>query len=223
MNSLNKFFLQIFFVLLLAGCSIAATAQPFAKEIAVFKKQDSISFPPKNAILLAGSSSFTLWKDVQTYFPSHTIVNRGFGGSALLDVIRYTEDVIFPYQPKQILIYCGENDFVANDSLLPAQVAQRFIDLFELIRRKYKKVQIAYVSMKPSPARKHLMAKYNVANVMIKNFLKKRKRTDYIDVYHAMLKEDGTPMTDIFLADNLHMNKKGYAIWQKIIEPHLQK
>jgi lysophospholipase L1-like esterase len=197
--------------------------RPFWDEVQAFKKQDSISPPPPNAILFTGSSSFTLWKDVQTYFPHHTILNRGFGGSSLTDLVYYTGDVIYPYQPKQIVIYCGENDFAGDSSLYPAQVAQRFMDLFELIRQKYPKVPVAYVSMKPSPSRRHLMAKFNVANVMIRNFLKKKKRTAFIDVYHAMLKEDKTPMTDIFLSDNLHMNKKGYDIWQKIIEPYLVK
>jgi lysophospholipase L1-like esterase len=214
---------RIFFACLFLYVVLVSNAQPFTADIAIFKKQDSISFPQKNAILFVGSSSFTKWKDVQDYFPKHTILNRGFGGSSLTDVIRYANDVILKYDPKQIVIYCGENDFAGNDSLYPAQVAQRFYDLFELIRAKYKKVPIAYISMKPSPSRQHLMAKFNVANVMIKSFLKTKRRTTYIDVFHAMLKEDGTSMTDIFLEDNLHMNKKGYAIWQKIIEPHLLK
>ena len=77
-------------------------AQPFAGEIAAFKKQDSISMPPKNAILFTGSSSFRLWKNIETYFPEHTIINRGFGGSTLPDMIRYVNDIIFPYEPKQI-------------------------------------------------------------------------------------------------------------------------
>ncbi len=196
---------------------------PFWNDIQKFKQQDSAAFPPANAILFTGSSSFTYWKDVQDYFPGYTIINRGFGGSSLTDLIRYTPDVIFPYRPKQIVIYCGENDFAGDSSLYPAQVAQRFIDLFTLIRSKYKKVPIAYVSMKPSPARKHLMAKFNVANIMIREFLRKKKKTAFINVYKAMLNDDGTPMTDIFLQDNLHMNKKGYAIWQKIIEPYLIK
>jgi lysophospholipase L1-like esterase len=32
-----------------------------------------------------------------------------------------------------------------------------------------------------------------------------------------MLQGDGSVMKDIFIADNLHMNAKGYAIWQKIL------
>ncbi|MCX6316512.1 MAG: GDSL-type esterase/lipase family protein [Bacteroidetes bacterium] len=198
-------------------------AQPYAEEIRAFKEKDSIAMPAKGQILLAGSSSFTLWRDVQNYFPAYPILNRGFGGSSLTDLIYYAEEVIFKYEPKQIIIYCGENDFAGNDTLYPAQVAQRFFDLFAMIRARYKKVPIAYISMKPSPARQHLMPKFNVANVMIRNFLKKKKRTTYIDVYHKMLDKDGKPMTDIFGPDNLHMNAKGYAIWKELIEPVLIK
>ena len=212
---------KILFICLLLNAALVTIAQPFAADIAAFKKKDSISFPPKNAILFVGSSSFTKWTDVQDYFPNYTIINRGFGGSSIPDVIRYAGDIIFPYEPKQIVIYCGENDFAGNDSLYPAQVAKRFFDLFELIRSRYRKVPIAYISMKPSPSRKNLMPKFNVANVMIKSFLNKKRKTAFIDVFHAMLDKDGMPIADIFLEDNLHMNAKGYAIWQKIIEPYL--
>lgn len=212
--------------LLLQLFAVTACAQdnkaPFWNDIQQFKKKDSAAFPKAEQILFVGSSSFTMWKDVQDYFPQYPIINRGFGGSSITDLIRYANDIILPYQPKQIVIYCGENDFAGDEKLMPAQVAERFYELFNIIRKKYKKVPIAYVSMKPSPSRTHLMAKFNVANVMIREFLKKKKRTAYIDVYHAMLNSDGTPMTDIFLKDNLHMNKKGYAIWQKIIEPYLK-
>lgn len=220
---MSKLFSRAVIVLLFAFAFTDASAQPFANEIAAFKKQDSISFPPAKAILFVGSSSFRMWKDVQADFPGYTIINRGFGGSAFPDVIRYTNDIILPYKPKQILIYCGENDFAGNDTLSPAQVAQRFIELFTIIRNGYKKVPIAYVSMKPSPSRKHLLVKFEAANEMIKDYLATKKRTAYIDVYHAMLHQDGTPMPDIFLDDKLHMNAKGYAIWQKIIEPYLRK
>lgn len=213
----------LFIGLLLTLFTVSAIGQPYADDIKAFHRQDSIQFPGKGKILFVGSSSFTKWTDVQQYFPAYPIINRGFGGSTLLDVTRYADDVIFPYDPKQIVIYCGENDFAADDSLYPAQVAERFEKLFNLIRSRYKKVPVAYISMKPSPSRKHLMPKFNVANVMIRSFLKTKKRTAFIDVYHSMLKPDGTPLDGIYIEDNLHMNAKGYAIWQKIIEPYLLK
>jgi lysophospholipase L1-like esterase len=218
MNMIKKIICAAAFLM----TALFTQAQPFAEEIAAFKKQDSIAFPPKHAILFVGSSSFRLWKDVQKYFPGYTIINRGFGGSSFPDVIRYADEIILPYNPKQILIYC-ENDFANNDSLQPADVTQRFIELFNIIRKTYKKVPIVFISMKPSPSRTRLMPKFEATNEQIKNFLATKKRTGYIDVYHAMLQPDGTPIPDIFIQDKLHMNAKGYAIWQKIIEPYLLK
>jgi lysophospholipase L1-like esterase len=199
------------------------TAQPFYKDILVFKKQDSIVFPPKQAILLVGSSSFTNWKDVQNYFPHFTIVNRGFGGSSISDVIRYADDIIFRYQPKQIVIYCGENDLAGSDTVTGKMVYQRFEQLFTLIRSKMPGVPVAFISLKPSPSRWQLNDKMIAANDLIKKYLRKKKKASFIDVYHKMLGADGTPIKEIFTEDNLHMNAKGYAIWQKIIEPYLKK
>ena len=198
-------------------------AQPFANDIAAFKKQDSISFPPKNAILFVGSSSFTKWTDVQQYFPDYKIINRGFGGSSLPDVIRYEKEIIFPYLPKQIVIYCGENDLAFSDTIKALTVFERFKTLFSDIRNKFPTTPIAYVSLKPSPSRWHLKSKIEEANKLIKQFLKKKKKTAFIDVYHKMLGPDGTPVPDIFIQDKLHMNAKGYAIWQKEIQPYLLK
>ncbi|MBC7848363.1 MAG: G-D-S-L family lipolytic protein [Chitinophagaceae bacterium] len=194
---------------------------PFWNDVQSFKKQDSASMPPKNIILFIGSSSFTNWKDVREYFPNKPILNRAFGGSTLPDLIRYKQDIVYKYQPKQVVIYCGENDFASSDTVSVNTVVTRFKQLFGLIRSKHKNVPIAYVSMKPSPSRKNLMPKYVAANNAIKSFLQGFKHTVFIDVYQSMLNADGTPKADIFVSDNLHMNAKGYAIWQKIMQPHL--
>lgn len=212
---------RIFFLIVALFSAQLVFAQPFANEIAAFRKQDSIAMPPKKAILLVGSSSFRLWDNWQDYFPGRKMINRGFGGSSLPDVIRYADDVIFKYRPKQIIIYCGENDFAASDTVSVPTVVERFKTLFGMIRAKYKRVPLAFVSMKPSPSRQKFLTKYVAANAAIKDFLAAQKRTAYIDVYTPMLQPDGNVMTDIFKADNLHMNAKGYAIWKQVMEPYL--
>jgi lysophospholipase L1-like esterase len=203
------------------GNILSANAQPFAAEIAAFKKQDSVSFPPKSAILFVGSSSFTKWKDVQNYFPNHVIINRGFGGSTIPDVIRYESDVIFPYQPKQIVMYCGENDVASSDTVTAALVLARFKKLFTDIRSQYPKVRIAFISLKPTPSRWKMRDRMIAVNQEVKKYLKKKKHTTFINVWDSMLNASGNPMEDIFIEDKLHMNAKGYSIWQQLIEPHL--
>ena len=210
--------------LFLFACNLQNTlAQAFKEDIISFKKQDSIHFPARNAVLLVGSSSFTKWTDVQNYFPGIKIINRGFGGSSLPDVIRYADDIIFPYHPKQIIIYCGENDLAANDTVSAQMVYQRFKELFLIIHKKMPSVPVAFVSLKPSPSRKHLWPKMVKANQLIKNYLTTKRKTAFIDVYHKMFNKDGTVMKDIFIEDDLHMNAKGYAIWQKAMKPYLVK
>lgn len=214
---------SVFLSIVIFVLAITAKAQPFSNEIEAFKKQDSIAFPSPHPILLIGSSSFRLWKDVQASFPAYPILNRAFGGATLPDVIRYRYEVIYAYQPKQILIYCGENDFASSDTVTVATVVHRYKQLHQLIRGKFATVPIGYVSMKPSPSRQHLLPKYKEANYQIQQFLATDANATFINVYTAMLNSNGLPMPDIFIADNLHMNAKGYAIWQKIIQPYLVK
>jgi lysophospholipase L1-like esterase len=217
---------QIQLIIAFLFCCSVINAQlppPFYEDIQAFRKQDEDSMPPKNAILFVGSSSFTMWKDVQDYFPEHTIINRGFGGSTLQDVIRYADDVITPYHAKQIVIYCGENDIAYSDKTTPEMVLQRFKKLFKIIRDDNPGVPVAFISLKPSPSRQHLWTKMKKANKLIQQFLAMNKKTKFINVWPAMFNKNGTIKKDIFLDDNLHMNPKGYYIWQKLIQPHLVK
>lgn len=195
---------------------------PFWSDVQNFKKKDSISFPPKDAILFIGSSSFTMWKGMQDSFPGYKIINRGFGGSTLLDQIRYVNDIVFPYQPKQILIYCGENDLASSDTVTASMVTDRFKQLYQLIRDKTQ-APIAFISLKPSPSRRHLFVKMREANQKIKEFVATQPNTSFIDIHTKMLNQAGEPMPEIFLEDSLHMNANGYAIWKKEIQPYLAK
>ncbi len=213
----------LFCVVVIAFNTTKAQQPPFYDEIQVFKKQDSTNPPPQNAILFVGSSSFTKWTDVQSYFPGYTILNRGFGGSSLPDVIRYANDIIFPYRPKQIVIYCGENDFAASDNTTVAMVFERFKTLYAIIRSKMPDVPVAFISIKPSPSRRKYWPKMIEANQLIKDYISTQQNASYVDVYTPMLNEDVQPKPEIFLEDSLHMNASGYAIWQKAIQPYLIK
>lgn len=213
--------LFLFLIVIVAVTNIFA--QPFKDEIDAFKKLDAAAFPAKGQILFSGSSSFRKWTDVQQYFPSYKIINRGFGGSTLPDVIRYADDIIFPYQPKQIIIYCGENDIASSDTITAEIVLKRYQQLFFLIRSKLKNVEIDFVSVKPSPSRIKFLETVKKSNQLIKDFIATRQHAKFINVFNAMLNDDGSIKREIFIEDNLHMNAKGYAIWQKIMEPYLMK
>lgn len=213
--------LVTYFIVFQAVVAQQPAQPPFFKDVSALKSKDSTVYPAPNSILFTGSSSFAKWTDIQAYFPGYKIVNRAFGGSSLPDLIRYADEVIIPYQPKQIAIYCGDNDLETSDSITPQIVLTRFIQLFTQIRSKLPATHILYVAIKPSPSRERLMPKMVKANMLIKNFLKRKSRTAFADVYHPMLVKGGKPNPTLFLEDRLHMNASGYVIWQKVLLPYL--
>lgn len=202
---------------------LSAQNTPYYNDIQHFKHLDSVQFPEKNEILFVGSSSFTKWTDVQDYFPNYKIINRGFGGSTLPDVIRYAGDIIYPYHPKQVVIYCGDNDFAVADTVTAAMVAFRAKTLFGMIRTILPNAKINYVAIKYSPSRKKMWNKISEANKEIAKYFNSQTNAGFIDITKPMKKGKLQVDESLFLSDMLHMKPTGYKIWQKAIEPYLLK
>lgn len=200
----------------------AQAKHAFYDEIETFKKQDKTQPPPKNCILFFGSSSLRKWTDLEKTFADYQAINRGFGGSTLSDAIFYVNDLIDPYQPRQIVIYSGEND-IAEGNVSAEMVLNRFETLFDLIRKKLPDVPIAFISIKPSPSRAKFQPIVIDANKLIKKYLHKQRKTAFIDVYRKMLDKKKQMRPELFVSDMLHMNEQGYAIWTKAIKPYLIK
>src|SRR5260221_803749 len=132
--------LFLFFLAFAIGNKVyAQQGFPFADEIRAFKHQDSISFPPKNGILFIGSSSIRLWSDLEQRFPGKPIIKRGVGGCELWQLVDYyTPYILFPYKPRKVFIYAGENDIAAGKNA--AFVMEKFQQLCKMIHLKFPAV-----------------------------------------------------------------------------------
>lgn len=202
---------------------LSAQQKPdYYDDIQHFKKLDSETAPPKDAILFIGSSTFTKWTDVADYFPDKTIINRAFGGSRLADLNYYTKELLNPYQAKQVVIYCGENDVVYKDKPSAKEVFNRFKQFYTSVRKHFPNANIAYVSMKYSPSREQFWPTMKKVNKKIKSFLNQQQNTNYIDITQVMNDENGNVRKDLFLDDMLHMKPEGYKIWTKVMYPYLK-
>lgn len=207
--------------LMINSILLFAQEKPYWKEIQEFKKTDETNGIPRKPILFVGSSSFTYWQDVNDYFPGKKIINRGFGGSRLLDLNNYSDELLNPYNPRQIIIYCGEND-IATDYPTTAEVLERFKIFFGKIRQKYPKVPVAYVSIKYSPSRQEFWPQMKELNEAIESYLKTQKKAKFIDITKVMNDQNGNVRTDIFLEDMLHMKPEGYRLWTEVMKPYLK-
>lgn len=217
---------------ILLACLVAAAAFGFShaqsggraelwqKEIDAFAEIDRRQTPPAGAALFVGSSSIRKWDELRGDFPASSVVNRGFGGSHLEDVIFFFDRVVAPFRARKIFLYAGENDITAGKS--PARVAADFQTFVRLVRDRSPRAVIYFISLKPSPARWHLRDEMQETNRLVATACEKNKNCVFVDVWTAMLDQAGRPRADIFIEDRLHMNRKGYEIWRDRLRKHLQ-
>ncbi len=181
-----------------------------------------ISNKAENAVLFTGSSSIRLWKSLQNDMKPIPVINHGFGGSTIKEVLHYADKIIFPVNTQLIILYCGEND-LTNNEVDAKEVFKDFSALVKIIRKNKPQARLLYISIKPSPSRLHLLDKMAKANSMISKYCEKRNYLDFIDVWHIMMDENEQIKEDIFVDDRLHLNEKGYELWTSQIKPVVLK
>lgn len=193
----------------------------FDQAIANMEKEDSTRMIRENEVLFVGSSSIRFWKTLGLDFDPIPAINRGFGGSTLPELIHYADRIIFPYNPKLIILYCGENDIAEGAS--PEEVFKMYKKLDDMIAAKLPNANLVFISMKPSVARWDLWDKYKAGNALIREYIESKEKREYLESADVMLTESGQPDTSIFVEDMLHMNEKGYAAWKELVRPIVEK
>lgn len=189
----------------------------FASEINAFAKADSASPPPAGAVLFVGSSSIRFWDTVGADFPGLAVINRGFGGSRMDDLLRYADRIVFPYRPKAIVLYEGDNDIADNRS--PARIAGDLAEFLSQVRTRLPGTRVVYVSIKPSPSRWSMVDRMREANALLERVVENDTAARYVDVFTPMLGANGRPRPELFRDDSLHMTRAGYELWKTILDP----
>eukprot|EP00913_Durusdinium_trenchii_P022838 g21442.t1 len=164
-------------------------------------------------------SSIRLW-NLDKSFPSLSAINRGFGGSQIVDSVHFADRIILKHRPRTVVLYAGDNDIAAGKSA--KTVAADFAQFVKTIHAKLPKTRILFIAIKPSLKRWKLADRMNKANMLIAGQCRKDDRLTYINIFEPMLAKDGMPKKDLFRKDGLHLNDKGYALWASILKPHLK-
>ncbi|UUX97208.1 SGNH/GDSL hydrolase family protein [Aquabacterium sp. J223] len=193
---------------------------PWQDTLDAFAAADRASQPKPGGVLFVGSSSIRLWDGLEQQFDaSHQVLKRGFGGSRLADCADLLDKLVLPYAPRLVVVYAGDNDIAAGAK--PEDVLVSFQRFVTGVRSALPATDIAFLSIKPSPAREALLPTMHAANALIERWAATQQRVAYLDVYSRMLDAQGRPRRELFAADRLHLNRDGYALWREVIAAHL--
>jgi lysophospholipase L1-like esterase len=223
-RSLRWFSLAAAAALFLALFAARATAQlapanQWEPAIHAFEAADAIDPPAPGGFVFIGSSSIQKWTSLPRDFPGKNAINRGFGGSRLADSTYFAHRIATKYRPRLIALYAGDNDLFEGHSA--EQVFADFKDFVAAVRADLPDEPIAFISIKPSPSRAHLLPAVRAANALIADYARAQKNIAYIDVFTPMLDASGEPRAELFIEDRLHMNRAGYLLWISLIAPEL--
>ena len=209
--------------LLFLFCSTATlTAQvpwQFENDVLGYTYQSIDQPPVPGCTLFVGSSSFLLWRDLETVFAEYEAVNRGFGGSTFPDNLRAVERIHLPAHPARVVIFCGTNDIAGGAAA--NTVFNNFKFYIARIWNEHPAAEIYFVSVTHAPVREKFWAIGDELCTKVKELAEKVKGLFYIDIISPMNDENSRVRENLFVADRLHLNADGYRIWEKAIKESL--
>lgn len=196
---------------------VEAEPGAFEAEIRAFEAADRANPPPAGGIVFIGSSSIKNWTDVAGDFPGLPVLNRGFGGSTIADVVEYEDRILLPYRPRLVVFYAGDNDVAMGRT--PERVVADYRAFIARLRSASPAARVAFVSIKPSPSRRAYIDRVRETNRRIQMEIARDSLQSYVDVFTPMLDNTGQPRPELFLADSLHMTRAGYLLWRALLAP----
>ena len=193
----------------------------YQEDINKFKDQDLINFPEDVEVLFTGSSSIRFWNSLEEDMRPLKVLNRGFGGAHIVHVNYHFEDVVSRYNPQAIVFFCGTNDITA------LKTAKETVEDFKIFQNKVRtnlpNVPIFVIGIKPTPAREYIEEEELEYNKLIADLAAEDELLSFIDIWDAMLSEEGERIPELFVEDGLHINAKGYEIWTKLVRENLKQ
>lgn len=204
----------------MADAQITSTNR-WEKDIRAFEASDRTNPPPLPAVVFFGSSNIRLWQDLPAAFPGHKVLNRGFGGAEMSDLVEFAARVVIPYHPRVVVIYAGDNDLAAGKT--PDRVAADFKAFVQKVHAALPDTVIGCLAVKPSPSRVRLLAQVKATDALLESACRASAKTIYLDDFTPMLSAQNAPRPELFGQDGLHLNPAGRAIWISLLQPLLDR
>lgn len=174
-----------------------------------------------NVSVLFGDS---MTENFDRFMPENdSLVNMGISGDFSEGLIKRFSN-ISRIQPDNIFIMIGINDIIEKISI--EEIETNYIELLELIEKKCPNTKIYIQSTLPTVNRNGILNSSEDINIRVQELNKKlkalalRKKLIFIDMY-ASFADKNNLLKENFTTDGIHLNKKGYKIWESYIERFL--
>jgi lysophospholipase L1-like esterase len=158
------------------------------------------------------------------YFAPLHAFEAGVGGDTTENVLwRVESGELDGLAPKVVVLMVGVNNIINGDS--PQVVADGVAADIAVLQQHFPTSKILLLSILPaiiSSADLNFMAPIAATNPLIAGLADGQKVT-YFDLWPAFTNPDGTYRPELHIADGVHLNTAGYAVFAQTIAPELNR
>jgi lysophospholipase L1-like esterase len=191
------------------------------EDVQALEAADAGGNNPDNAVVFIGSSSIRLWDNLDTDMAPVTVIRRGFGGSKLNDVVYYAQRLVNVHQPVAVVVFAGSNDLRPGDTKPAEVLLESYKQFIAKVRVSQKDLPIYFIAITPTISRWAVWPEVQQTNQLIAEYSAQDDNLHVIDTGQALLGDDGKPNPENYRLDRLHLSEQGYAIWTRLIRPHV--
>ncbi|MHB1355204.1 MAG: GDSL-type esterase/lipase family protein [Anaerolineae bacterium] len=196
----------------------------FADQVATLEENMHTSPPAPGGILFYGSSTMAIWRQnnlLKRQMAPLPVLSTGFGGSTAEEALYYYRQLVLPVRPSVLVYYEGDNDLCLGYT--PLQILELTHRLFEWTRRDLPGIHFVIIPVKDYPAQIAPKDQLASINQLFLDYAAEYRDTAVVDINPVQLDDQGQVRVDIFEADNVHFNLKGYELLAAQIKPLLEK
>lgn len=178
-------------------------------------------YAPGQAVVFIGSSSIRLWDTLEEDMAPIPVIQHGFGGAKLNDVVYYADRLVSAYQPLAVVVFAGTNDIDPSASKAPQALLASYQAFVARVRSRQPDLPIFYIGITPSPRRWSVWPIAQATNQLIEQWSSVDPNLHFIDTAATLMDGAGEPDPDNYVFDGLHLSKRGYTVWRRAIRERL--
>lgn len=192
-------------------------------EIENFEALDATEKYSDDAILFIGSSSIRLWKTLEADMQPYPVIQRGYGGAHFRDLVFFTDRILADHKLSMVVCFVANDISGSPQDGTPKEVL-RLLKLFvKQVREKHLNIPILQIAITPTKSRWKYWDEINQVNALMQAYCNKTDNLYFINTVPTFLTANSEPKPEWFVQDQLHLNAKGYEVWNKLIKSEIKR
>lgn len=209
-------------LLLLLLTTPVLAQEPWENAMQAFEAQDKANTYPAESIFLTGSSTIVLWRTAARDLAPYPIINRGFGGSNMNDVLRLSDRYMAHHTYRAVIVFVANDITGGPNDRSPELVRDGFRDFILKTRSYNAEAPIFIVAITPVRSRWAVWSNSRAANLLLAQLADDHKGVVFIPTEDLFLGTDGLPIPELFVSDELHLSEAGYARFSKRVRGYVE-